>query len=79
MQRKNGFMYKFYVVSEALSPTLAWGFLGTDEQLRVRCIHFKVREYTFLYILTSRYTIGLLRARSLMYACKLCNHCFRIL
>ena len=35
-------MSRFYVMSESLSPTLAWGFLGTDQQLTAKCLHFKV-------------------------------------
>lgn len=36
-------MSRFYVMSERLSPTLAWGFLGTDKKLKDKCTHFKVQ------------------------------------
>lgn len=33
----NGFFAHFYSVLDYLSPTLAWGFLGSDEELRFKC------------------------------------------
>ena len=38
----NGFISKFYDISEVVSPVLAWGFLGTDDRLRELCYYFKV-------------------------------------
>lgn len=36
-----GFMAHFYVVAQYVSPVLAWGFMGTDEQLKQVCESFK--------------------------------------
>lgn len=33
----NGFFANFYSVLDSLTPTLAWGFLGSDEELRFKC------------------------------------------
>ena len=41
-QHKNGFMSRFYVLSETITPPLAWGFLGTDAELNRKCVEFKV-------------------------------------
>lgn len=38
-------MEKFYSVSETITPTLAWGFLGTDHTLRLKCNAFKASSY----------------------------------
>ena len=35
-------MAHFYVVAQYVSPVLAWGFLGTDEELKQVCEYFKV-------------------------------------
>ncbi|XP_050438385.1 mitoguardin [Adelges cooleyi] len=37
----NGFMHHFYNISEQMSPLLAWGFLGPDEELNRVCLYFK--------------------------------------
>ncbi|XP_050528580.1 mitoguardin isoform X2 [Daktulosphaira vitifoliae] len=37
----NGFMHHFYNISEQMSPLLAWGFLGPDEELTRICLYFK--------------------------------------
>lgn len=37
-----GFMAHFYAISEQMSPLMAWGFLGPDENLRDTCLFFKV-------------------------------------
>lgn len=37
----NGFFAHFYSVLDSLSPTLAWGFLGSDEDLRFKCDFLK--------------------------------------
>lgn len=34
---QKGFFALFYSVLDHLSPTLAWGFLGSDEELQARC------------------------------------------
>ena len=42
VQNKNGFMTRFYTLSQVLSPMLAWGFMGTDMELKEKCMVFKV-------------------------------------
>lgn len=37
----DGFFSHFYSVLDSLSPTLAWGFLGSDEELRFSCEFLK--------------------------------------
>lgn len=37
----DGFFSYFYSVLDSLSPTLAWGFLGSDEELRFKCEFLK--------------------------------------
>lgn len=37
----DGFIGRFYNISECVSPVLAWGFLGPDSKLKEICIHFK--------------------------------------
>ncbi|KAK2567173.1 Mitoguardin 1 [Acropora cervicornis] len=37
-----GFMAHLYVVAQYVSPLLAWGFMGTDEELKRVCEYFKV-------------------------------------
>ncbi len=39
-------MAQFYSLSETISPTLAWGFLGTDETLKIKCTAFRVHIHT---------------------------------
>lgn len=41
LKSPNGFFAYFYSVLDFLSPTLAWGFLGTDEELQMRCEFLK--------------------------------------
>lgn len=41
LQDPYGFMAHFYVVAQYVSPVLAWGFLGTDEELKQVCEYFK--------------------------------------
>lgn len=38
----NGFMAHFYAISEQMSPLMAWGFLGPDENLKSICFYFRV-------------------------------------
>lgn len=38
---QTGFLAHFYSVMTTLSPALAWGFLGPDEDLRAQCCLFK--------------------------------------
>ena len=37
LENKDGFMSRFYKLGETFMFTLAWGFLGTDEELKERC------------------------------------------
>lgn len=43
----NGLISRFYSLNEYLVPVLAWGFLGTDDQLRDSCTFMKnhINEY----------------------------------
>lgn len=56
----NGFMAHFYAISEQMSPVMAWGFLGPDENLREICLYFKEQVMGFLMDIfsfqKSRYT-----------------------
>ena len=42
-------MAHFYVVAQYVSPVLAWGFLGTDEELKQVCEYFKVDIHSFSF------------------------------
>lgn len=48
LRNKNGFMSRFYLMSETVSPVFAWGFLGTDTELNDRCMRFKNTMMSFL-------------------------------
>lgn len=37
----DGFISRFYSISEHTSPVLAWGFLGPDSPLKEMCLYFK--------------------------------------
>jgi hypothetical protein len=50
-QFPKGFIAHFYAVSEAVSPTLAWGFLGPDGPLKEMCNFFKVMAYAVCHLL----------------------------
>uniref|UniRef100_A0A6G1SFT0 Protein FAM73A n=1 Tax=Aceria tosichella TaxID=561515 RepID=A0A6G1SFT0_9ACAR len=41
LKYQDGFFAHFYSVLDYLSPTLAWGFLGSDEDLQTRCEFLK--------------------------------------
>ncbi|KAG7163544.1 Mitoguardin-like [Homarus americanus] len=41
LKYQDGFIAHFYDVSEHLSPVLAWGFMGPDENIRELCTFFK--------------------------------------
>ena len=51
LQDPYGFMAHFYVVAQYVSPVLAWGFLGTDEELKQVCEYFKVDIHSFSFSL----------------------------
>uniref|UniRef100_A0A8R1XTS4 Mitoguardin n=1 Tax=Onchocerca volvulus TaxID=6282 RepID=A0A8R1XTS4_ONCVO len=44
----NGFIAHFYDISEAASPSITLGFLGTDEHLRELCHYFKEQMCSFI-------------------------------
>ncbi|KAH8397800.1 hypothetical protein KR222_001974 [Zaprionus bogoriensis] len=44
----NGFMAHFYVISEQISPLMAWGFFGPNENLRDICHYFREQLLAFL-------------------------------
>lgn len=44
----NGFMAHFYVISEQISPLMAWGFFGPDEHLKDICHYFRDQMLGFL-------------------------------
>ncbi|XP_064616535.1 mitoguardin-like [Liolophura sinensis] len=44
----NGFISHFYVISEHVSPVLAWGFLGPECELKDICFFFKDLVLSFI-------------------------------
>ena len=56
----DGFMSRFYSINEHLAPVLAWGFLGTDEELTKSCNQMKSKLVEYLKCLfdinQTRYT-----------------------
>lgn len=44
----DGFMGYFYLISEQISPLLAWGFFGPDENLKEVCQYFRNQILEFL-------------------------------
>ncbi|KAG8284582.1 mitochondrial fusion [Homalodisca vitripennis] len=44
----DGFMAHFYAISEQMSPLMAWGFLGPDENLKSICLYFREQVMGFL-------------------------------
>lgn len=44
----NGFMSHFYIISEQISPLMAWGFFGPNENLREVCHYFREQTLGFL-------------------------------
>ncbi|KAG8236501.1 hypothetical protein J437_LFUL013338 [Ladona fulva] len=55
LTQPNGFMAHFYAISEHISPLMAWGFLGSDEELRKMCLYFKtpLRRSIFTFVVIS--------------------------
>lgn len=43
-----GFMSHFYAISEQMSPLMAWGFLGPDDNLKDVCQFFKAQVMGFV-------------------------------
>ncbi|CAB3373822.1 Hypothetical predicted protein [Cloeon dipterum] len=48
LQNPSGFMSHFYTISEHISPLMAWGFLGTNENLKETCKYFRNQVIGFL-------------------------------
>jgi hypothetical protein len=48
LSNKNGFMGQFYLLSEVLTPVMAWGFLGTDSAVQLHCQQLKATVSQFL-------------------------------
>lgn len=48
LKYSNGFMAHFYAISEQISPLMAWGFFGPDENLREVCHYFRGQTMGFL-------------------------------
>lgn len=44
----DGFMAYFYLISEQISPLMAWGFFGSDENLKEVCHYFKSQVLEFM-------------------------------
>lgn len=44
IQFSDGFISKFYSISEHTSPVLAWGFMGPESELKGLCMFFKVSK-----------------------------------
>lgn len=50
-------MGKFYLLSEVLTPTMAWGFLGTDLAMQQHCHQLKVYYRPGRYCVLSMYIL----------------------
>nr|XP_054770078.1 mitoguardin 2-like [Lytechinus pictus]XP_054770079.1 mitoguardin 2-like [Lytechinus pictus] len=47
LQNPNGFLAKMYSISHHMTPALAWGFMGTNEELKKLMIYFKDQVMQF--------------------------------
>ncbi|XP_030840378.1 mitoguardin 2 isoform X1 [Strongylocentrotus purpuratus] len=47
LQNPNGFLAKMYSISHSMTPALAWGFMGTNEELKTLMICFKEQVTQF--------------------------------
>ncbi|XP_018009598.1 mitoguardin isoform X2 [Hyalella azteca] len=60
LKHQDGFIAHFYDITEHISPVLALGFLGPDEELKQVCTYFKEQIMSLLYDMFSftsaRYT-----------------------
>jgi hypothetical protein len=52
----DGFISRFYGISEYLVPVLAWGFLGTDERLNRSCNYLKVIVLSLFFHLVNLFS-----------------------
>lgn len=48
LKYSNGFMAHFYAISEQISPLMAWGYFGPDENLHDVCHYFRDETMGFL-------------------------------
>lgn len=48
LRYSSGFMAHFYIISEQISPLMAWGFFGPDEDLREICQYFRDQTIGFI-------------------------------
>lgn len=48
LKYQNGFIAHFYDISEHVSPIMAWGFLGSNAELKELCNYFKSQICNFL-------------------------------
>lgn len=48
LKYSGGFMAHFYIISEQISPLMAWGFFGPDEDLREICQYFRDQTLGFI-------------------------------
>lgn len=48
LKYSDGFMAHFYMITEQISPLLAWGFFGADENLKEVCQYFKNQVLEFM-------------------------------
>lgn len=48
LKYSDGFMAYFYLISEQISPLMAWGFFGADENLKEVCHYFKNQVLEFM-------------------------------
>lgn len=48
LKYSNGFMAHFYSISEQISPLMAWGFFGPDDNMREVCQYFRDETVGFL-------------------------------
>ncbi|XP_065916627.1 mitoguardin 2-like [Dysidea avara] len=53
LQKKDGFMSRFYLIGETMGPALVWGFLGTDQIFTSKCQKFKDKIVQFVKSLFS--------------------------
>ncbi|XP_071639802.1 mitoguardin isoform X2 [Temnothorax longispinosus] len=48
LKYEQGFLAHFYSISEQVSPMFIWGFLGSEESLRIACHYFREQVIEFL-------------------------------
>ncbi|KAF6021916.1 hypothetical protein EB796_019763 [Bugula neritina] len=53
----DGFISRFYAISESVSPILAWAFLGPDSDVKSACMCFKNHSLGFIQDLFNQDTV----------------------